>query len=203
MARPQSDIADRITTAARARFLRHGVDGASLRQIASDAGTNIGMVYYYFKTKDDLFLASIERDYARLVGELQQALDPDQSVEERLRRLYARFATLDKADFETLTLVLREALMSTERLSRIAARFERGHLPLMVGLVRDGVADGSMRADAHPMALMAATFMLALAPQLAHYRVRNSGLPIAEVLPTPQQAADSLLAILLGGIRPS
>jgi AcrR family transcriptional regulator len=44
MARPASDIQKRIFVAARARFLSEGVDGASLRQIAKDAGTNIGMV---------------------------------------------------------------------------------------------------------------------------------------------------------------
>src|SRR4029077_6434218 len=57
MARPRSDIQPRIVRAARERFLAEGVDGASLRTIASDAGTNVGMVFYYFPTKDDLFLA--------------------------------------------------------------------------------------------------------------------------------------------------
>ena len=37
MARPPSDIAQRIVTAATERFLNDGVDGASLRQIARAA----------------------------------------------------------------------------------------------------------------------------------------------------------------------
>ena len=45
MARPRSDIEPRIVHAARRRFLKEGVDGASLRTIAKDAGTSIGMVY--------------------------------------------------------------------------------------------------------------------------------------------------------------
>jgi AcrR family transcriptional regulator len=44
MARPRSDIRPRLLASARARFLREGVDGASLRSIAKDAATNIGMV---------------------------------------------------------------------------------------------------------------------------------------------------------------
>ena len=59
MARPKSDIEPRIIHAARRRFLEDGVDGASLRKIAREAGTNIGMIYYYFPTKDDLFLAYV------------------------------------------------------------------------------------------------------------------------------------------------
>ena len=60
MARPRSDIEPRIVHAARRRFLKEGVDGASLRTIARDAKTSIGMVYYYFPTKDDLFFAVVE-----------------------------------------------------------------------------------------------------------------------------------------------
>jgi AcrR family transcriptional regulator len=65
MPRPKSDIDARIVAAARARFLVEGVDGASLRSIAQDAGTNVGMIYYYFPTKDDLFLGVVEDVYAR------------------------------------------------------------------------------------------------------------------------------------------
>ena len=67
MARPGSDLRSRVVPAARARFLAQGVDGASLRSIADDAGTSIGMVYYYFKTKDDLFLAVVEDVYGELM----------------------------------------------------------------------------------------------------------------------------------------
>lgn len=55
MARPRGDIEPRVLEAARKRFLEQGVDGASLRKIAEDAGTNIGMIYYYFPTKEALF----------------------------------------------------------------------------------------------------------------------------------------------------
>ena len=74
MARPRSDIRPRIVDSARARFLSLGVDGASLREIARDAGTNIGMVAYYFPTKDDLFLAVVEEVYASEVADLSIGL---------------------------------------------------------------------------------------------------------------------------------
>src|SRR5262245_34414577 len=90
MARPRSDISTRIVHAARARFLQSGVDGASLRHIARDARTNIGMIYYYFPSKDDLFLAVVEEVYVGLLKDLALALAPDAPVEERIGRLYLR-----------------------------------------------------------------------------------------------------------------
>ena len=65
------------SAAARERFLTEGVDGASLREIARDAGTSIGMVYYYFPTKDELFLAVVEEVYAKLLADLASALAPE------------------------------------------------------------------------------------------------------------------------------
>ncbi len=75
MGRTRSDLGPRIIEAARGRFLREGVDGASLRAIAADAGTSIGMVYYYFPTKDDLFFAVVEETYQHVLEDLVRACE--------------------------------------------------------------------------------------------------------------------------------
>src|SRR6185503_10603877 len=104
MPRPRSDIEPRILKAARARFLSDGVDGASLRTIARDAGTSIGMVYYYFPTKDDLFFAVVEEVYAKLLADMTLALEPNAPVEERMRRFYARVGAVSDAELATVQL---------------------------------------------------------------------------------------------------
>lgn len=200
MARPAGDISSRIVRAARRRFLEHGVDGAALRQIASDAGTNIGMIYYYFKTKDELFLAAIEEVYARLVEDMQRVLRTDAPIEERLRLLYERLSAIDAQEVDVLRMVLREALTSSDRMLRLAHRFESGHLPLLVELVAEGTRTQRLRDDLHPLVVMAATVLLGLIPQLAHRIVSASPLPIREQLPPPAQAADDLLQVLLRGV---
>jgi AcrR family transcriptional regulator len=161
MARPRGDIAPRILHAARHRFLIEGVDGASLRGIAADAGTNIGMVYYYFPTKDDLFLAVVEEVYTGVLAGLATALDQKLPVDERLQRLFTRMGTLSLDEAEVLRLVIREALASPARLSHLIARFRRGHVPLLIDLVREGMRTGHLRTDLPPAALLVATVALA------------------------------------------
>lgn len=201
MARPASDISPRIVHAARERFLMQGVDGASLRDIAKGAGTNIGMVYYYFKTKDELFLAVVEEVYAGFVADLTLALsDSAVPAEQRVRRIYARLAAMNEIEFQVLRLILREALVSSERLQKLVARFSHGHLPLVASLLAEGIADGSFRADRNPLAMFAATFSMAVMPQIAHRMISASQLPIAQHLPSPQEAAGALGDVLLFGI---
>jgi AcrR family transcriptional regulator len=198
MARPRSDIMERIVHAARERFLQDGVDGASLRQIARDADTNIGMIYYYFPTKDDLFLEVVEEVYAGLLEGLETALTPGAPFEQRIQRLYVRMGEVSEDEFKVMRLVVREALISSARLDRLLQRFLRGHIPLILNAVADGIAEGKLRRDIHPALFMMAVLAIGGPPQLigrlARDRFGMSDLPAGDTL------AATLVEILLHGI---
>ena len=53
------DTKDAIVNAARDAFGERGFDGASIRGIATSAGVDPALVYHYFATKEDLFLAAV------------------------------------------------------------------------------------------------------------------------------------------------
>ena len=52
---------DRILDEAAALFLRHGYEGASLRQLADTVGMKAGSLYYHFASKDDLLTEILRR----------------------------------------------------------------------------------------------------------------------------------------------
>lgn len=198
MPRPRSDIEPRIVSAARQRFLEEGVDGASLRRIARDAGTSIGMIYYYFPTKDDLFLAVVEDTYATLLERLGRALDPELSVEERIAEVYRMVSRLTPLDRQVIQLVVREALISSARLDRLIARFQRGHLPLVMQTVVEGVSDGTFRRDLHPALIMMCVFAVGIPPQLMR-RVVGAKQPFSK-LPRGDALAAQLADVLFTGL---
>ena len=200
MARPASDIAERIVHAARARFLDEGVEGASLRKIASDAGTNIGMVYYYFKTKDDLFLAVVEEIYSVVLADMTQILTSELPEEQRLAELYQRVARMSDEEFQVIRLIMREALVSSARVQRLGARFMQGHIPVVIGCLGNGIANKRLREDLHPMLLLAATLSLGIMPQLVR-RIVAGALPAgAPELPAASDVAKVMSDVLLRGI---
>jgi AcrR family transcriptional regulator len=199
MARPRSDIRDRLVEAARERFLVQGVDGASLREIAAAARTGIGMVYYYFPTKDDLFLAVVEATYAGLVRDVEALLQrrtPDEPFAPRLERLYRRAWSLSEEEFISVRLVLREALVSSERVRKIGERFLRGHLPQLAQLLIDGAEEGSLRDDLPPLARIISVIALGMVPVLAR-RVAASAFPFEA--PSAEEAARIFTDLLLHG----
>ncbi len=53
-------VRNKITNAARAEFLKHGFEKASLRKIAASSDTTNANIYNYFKNKDDLFCSIVQ-----------------------------------------------------------------------------------------------------------------------------------------------
>lgn len=205
MARPRSNIAPRIVRAARKRFLEDGVDGASLRQIAREAKTNLGMVYYYYPTKDDLFLAVVEEVYAGLVADLGVLLSPDKPFDDRVRALYGRMGKLSDDEFTVLRLVVREAMVSSERLGRVIARFREGHIGLVLQTLAAGYQAGQVRPDLNPNELLPCFAGLAVGLIIA--RRLNDAAREGSVDPPwppahPADVAAAAAALLLRGVAP-
>lgn len=198
MARPRSDIAPRILRAARERFLQDGVDGASLRNIARDAGTSIGMVYYYFQTKDDLFTAVVEEVYERLLADLEQIVRAPTPFVERLEALYQRVGAVTESEAQVVRLVLRESLSSQERFTRLIDRFQRGHVPLMIGFLAEGMSCGALTSSQPPGVVMMAAAALGTLPHLMR-RALGERFPVA-LAPTGAELSRALVHVLLNGL---
>ena len=67
-----------IVACARALFYEHGYDGTSFSQIVDATGLFRGNIYHYFKTKDDILGAVVERyleDYRALLSRWEREHD--------------------------------------------------------------------------------------------------------------------------------
>jgi AcrR family transcriptional regulator len=199
VARPPSDIDKRVLRAARRQFVNRGVEATSLRSIAQQAKTSIGMVYYYFPTKDELFFAVVEEVYAKLLDDFAAALDPQNPFEARIRQLYARLGALSPAERSILRLVVLEALTSSPRFSRLVERFKRGHIAMIVQLVRDGLTSEVLRTDVSPFVLMSSIVAIGALPQIVA-RLLGNELPTGP-LPGHARLIEDLERVLFEGVQ--
>jgi AcrR family transcriptional regulator len=67
-----SGTEDRILDAARRVFTRSGTAGARMQEIAAEAGVNSALLYYYFRSKDEL----ADRIFVEAAGRMVAALAP-------------------------------------------------------------------------------------------------------------------------------
>lgn len=116
--------AELIATAAKV-FARRGYNGASVEEIAEEAGYSHGAVYSNFEGKADLFLAVFEDYMAERVRELaetQAALPGDAPLETRARALADQWMDRLARDRESVLLHM-EFIAHGDRDPELARRF--------------------------------------------------------------------------------
>ena len=94
-----------VLGAARRAFLARGYHGASLEQIADEAGFSKGVVYSQFENKADLFLALLEQRIEERAAENARFVDAlvaagDCSAGQGLRALVEHVTRREHADAE-------------------------------------------------------------------------------------------------------
>ena len=145
----------RILEAATAEFARYGLGGARLDRIAALARANKRMLYYYFGSKESLFLAALEESYARIRA-AERSLDLEhKDPREALRRLvdFTWRYFLEHPEF--MTLLNSENLHKGRHVAR-SPRVRELHSPLVEtlrGILRRGEREGLFRRGVDPVQL--------------------------------------------------
>lgn len=79
----------RILESALAEFAEQGYGASSVNTISNGEGLSKGIIYHYFPTKDDLYLACVEECFQMLTGHLQSHTNMvGQTAEERLEQYF-------------------------------------------------------------------------------------------------------------------
>ncbi len=138
--------ADRILDAAAELMLRWGYNKTTIDDIARLAGVAKGTIYLHWKTREDLFLALMRREYVRLVEDIQQriASDPEGGTLQGITK-HSMLATLKSPlmkavllrDTDLLGEWLRNEYASETYSQQIAQSLALVELYRSLGVVRD------------------------------------------------------------------
>lgn len=193
-----------ILEAAAGEFARAGLGGARVDRIAAQAEVNVRMLYYYFKSKDDLFLAVLERAYA-IIRDAEKDLELERGAPEEAVRRFVRFTwEFELAHPEFITLLNSENLHQGRHLKK-SSSVASLHWPLleMIGrLLERGARAGVFRADVDPM-----QFYISVAG-LGYFYLSNrhtlSAIFGRDLLAPRERAArlEHMMEVVLGYLRP-
>ncbi|MFA6251999.1 MAG: TetR/AcrR family transcriptional regulator [Candidatus Paceibacterota bacterium] len=81
----QNITKDKILEISGRLFVRHSYRGVSLSMIAEKVGIRKASLYYYFKNKEDLYFAAVEKMYAELDNELEKIIIKDIDAEKKIK----------------------------------------------------------------------------------------------------------------------
>jgi AcrR family transcriptional regulator len=156
-AKPDEDgTRARILNVALQEFSRLGLSGARIDAIALESGLNKGMIYYYFGSKEDLYVAALEESYRRF-RQIEEGLQIDESLPpaQALRLLVGASFDFHAAHPEFIRMVMSENINQGEYIRKIPElrAINRSAITVLEDLCRRGIAEGVFRADLDPVDL--------------------------------------------------
>lgn len=148
--RTQSERADhtrsRILDAAVREFSENGLAGARTEQIAGIAGVNKALLYYYFKSKEELYKAALESVVQRVLEKSLAALTPDCTPGEQIVRFALNHFDRIHSQRAFQSLMQQEMLrLHQGEENALNSIVEKMFLPMMMRM-RDVLAEG-IRSD--------------------------------------------------------
>jgi len=130
-------------------FARHGYHGATLEEVAAEAGASKGAVYYHFDSKDDLFHALLEDRLAshspELVSDARIEWPPDVGPEQWAARAVAALPLerdWNLLFWEFACLAARRPESRRRLADRLRAFRSGGAAQMRAMMNRNGIGDG-------------------------------------------------------------
>ncbi len=142
------DTRDSILRAATKIFAKHGFSGGRIDEISKAAKSYDRMIYYYFGSKEDLFIAVLE-DMYRKFNEAEMALDlSSDHPEESLKAVIAFMWNFYQRNPEFITLLNDENLHRGKHISKSlrAREYSSPAIQIIEQLMESGVREKVFRS---------------------------------------------------------
>ena len=152
---PVSATRTNILAAAAREFAAHGLAGARVDAVAKASGCNKAMIYYFFASKDDLYLEVLEDAYGHMRRHERELdithLDPAEGIR-KLVQFKFDYVSRHRA---LISLLNAENVNQAKHLKR-SKRLRDMHSPLVATLTQvlaRGAAEGTFRPGIDPVQL--------------------------------------------------
>jgi AcrR family transcriptional regulator len=188
----KANTRERLLVAARKVFARHGFHGASVEEIAAEAGFSTGALYSNFDGKEDLFLVLMEREIDEHAREIADAVRVRQTVSERATGGARQWMTMIEREPEVLLLFMEfwaYGVRDAGVRPKVAARFAQVR-EMLTRLIADSAREFDLELDIPAEQLAVA--IDAIADGIARQK-------LADPEAVPDDLMGRVLSVLLAG----
>jgi AcrR family transcriptional regulator len=198
VARSPEDIArkrDRILDAAMKLLIERGYTKTTMSHVARQAAVGRGTVYWHFDSKDDLFFSLLERETAKVEGDMPRLLETDLPALEKLEALIRGFFQLYGEAPNLLQAFMSVLTGSDEHMQqRLLAYFSSiygKYDALIEGLLETAKQDGDVRPDLDSRVVAAAIVVMMDAMFIQIY--------FGLVEDDPERLAEGVISVMRNG----
>ncbi len=152
-------------------FSRLGYQGTSIERIARAAGVTKGAIYYHFRDKEDLLLATVSDRVRAFEDRVQHSCEGACPADALRRVAEVCVANACSGDHPRFTIKLMvECIDTNDRVSEQLRGMMRRFRAFMRNLIRRGQAEGVFRSDIDADALAASYTSSVLGAEIQFYQ---------------------------------
>ena len=147
---PPVDKRRQILDAAVRVFARQGFHSTRVADIADEAGVAYGLVYHYFKSKDEVLNELFSERWSLLLAAIEETEGNGASPRERLDAVAAFIVDSYRHDPELMKVIIVEVTRAANSFGRTHLTEIRNAYDLIAKIVAEGQEQGVFRRDLDP-----------------------------------------------------
>ena len=156
----KEEVRDYIVSVAGKLFTRHGFKKTTMDEIAEACHKGKSSIYYYFKSKEEIFRAVVERDAEELKERLDRTIRKDDRAVDRLKA-YILFRLHRVRTLENFYAALNEdSLSHMDFILEIRRNFDMEERLLVSEILEDGMRNGSFQITSSDIGAIAISAMM-------------------------------------------
>jgi len=154
---------ENIISAATEVFSRYGFKKTSIEDIARALRMGKSSIYYYFKGKEEIFQAVVDREADLLRVKVKEILDSAQPVTEKLRTYVKMRMDLIKQLSNYMEILKNDDLMNLELTEKFRKKYDDEEITIVRQILEEGTNKGELKVkDLNLSALAIVTAMKGL-----------------------------------------
>ncbi len=164
MTRPSSSSDRKLIDAGKKLALKHGLVGLSVRQTCREAGVNLGMFHYHFKTKKEFEHRILKELYAEFLSTFKLELETTADPRQRLKNLICVIGRFARDNRRSVAVLAKDLLSGREETAVFLKENFTAHIMLLRKTFAECQAKGILRKDVPLYNALAAMILPVVVP---------------------------------------
>jgi len=135
-----------ILAAARKVFAQQGINGTTVREVASAAKINNAMIYYHFRDKADLYRAVLSDSFSSLTDIW---VDPiflsPVSVRDKIKKYIEGYIRFQQVNEDLRRIMAMEFASSSGNITWICEKYFADNITRLTALLKEGIRTGELK----------------------------------------------------------
>ncbi len=156
----KQEIRSQIVEVARKIFTRYGFRKTTMEEIAEATGKGKSSIYYYFKSKEEIFRAVVEKEAEELQEQLDRTIQKDNNPIDKLKT-YMLFRLHHVRTVKNFYAALNEEYLSQmDFILEIRQRIDQEERLVVKKILEEGMNDGTFQLTSSEIGAIAIATMM-------------------------------------------